>query len=186
MKRLITTAIAVLASASTLAVSAAFGANPEPQRLEFSGTFTDPDFCGTGTPVSIDSRFHGTLFAAPNQDRYEFWLTLNGRDVFTNLESGATASIHLAGAQRWSFLHDGDPSTPPLSVTLDQGLRSQIVSPGQGVVTRDAGYVVLQFTVTIFDGQIIVEHGPHPSLAELLATGSDTSCATMTSVLGID
>jgi hypothetical protein len=48
------------------------------------------------------------------------------------------------------------------------------------------GYVVLQFTFTIFDGQILVEHGPHPALAELLETGSDTFCPTMTSILGID
>jgi hypothetical protein len=81
---------------------------------------------------------------------------------------------------------DGDPSTPPLAVVHEQGLRSQIVSPGDGIVVRDAGYVVLQFTFTIFDGQILVEHGPHPSLAELLETGSDTFCATMTSILGID
>jgi hypothetical protein len=186
MNRLIATVTALLACAATVAVSAAFAASPEPQKLEFTGTFTDPDFCGTGVPVEIDSRFHGTLFAAPNQDRYEFWLTLNGRDVLTNLVTGSTASIHAAGAQRWSFVHDGDPSTPPLTVTLDQGLRSQIVTRGDGVQIRDAGYVVLQFTFTIFDGQILVEHGPHPSLAELLETGSDTFCATMTSVLGID
>ena len=186
MKRLITTVTVLLAIVATVAVSGSFAANPEPQKLEFSGTFTDPDFCGTGVPVAIDSRFHGTLFASPNQDVYEFWLTLDSRDVLTNLVTGSTATIHAAGAQRWSFVHDGDPSTPPLAVTLDQGLRSQIVSPGDGVQIRDAGYVVLQFTFTIFDGQILVEHGPHPGLAELLETGSDTFCATMTSILGID
>jgi hypothetical protein len=186
MKRLIITLAVLLAGVATAAVSAALAANPEPQKLESSATFTDPDFCGTGVPVAIDSSFHGTLFASPNQDRYEFWLTLNGRDVLTNLLTGATASIHFSGAQRWSFVGDGDPSTPPLAVVHEQGLRSQIVSPGDGIVVRDAGYVVLQFTFTIFDGQIVVEHGPHPNLAELLETGSDTFCATMTSILGID
>jgi hypothetical protein len=186
MKWLITTVTALLAIVATVAVSGSFAANPEPQKLESSGTFTDPDFCGTGVPVAIDSSFHGTLFASPNQDRYEFWLTLNGRDVLTNVVTGSTATIHFAGAQRWSFVHDGDPATPPLTVTLDQGLRSQIVSPGDGVQIQDAGYVVQQFTFTIFDGQILVEHWPHPALAELLETGSDTFCATMTSVLGID
>jgi hypothetical protein len=186
MKRLITTVTVLLAIVAAVAVSGSFAANPEPQKLEFSGTFTDPDFCGTGVPVAIDSRFHGTLFASPNQDAYEFWLTLNSRDVLTNLVTGSTAAVHAAGAQRWSFVHDGDPSTPPLTGTLDQGLRSQIVSPGDGVQIRDAGYVVLQFTFTIFDGQILIERGPHPGLAELLETGSDTFCATMTSILGID
>jgi hypothetical protein len=186
MKRLIITLAVLLATVATVAVSESFAANPESQKLDSSGTFTEPDFCGTGVPVAIDSSFRGTLFVSPNQDRYEFWLTLSARDVFTNLVTGSTATIHAAGVQRWSFVHDGDPSTPPLTITLDQGLRSQIVSPGDGLVVRDAGYVVQQFTFTIFDGQILVEHGPHPSLAELLETGSDTFCPTMTSVLGID
>jgi hypothetical protein len=186
MKRLITAVTLLLLSVAAVAVSAAFAASPEPQKLEFSATFTDPDFCGSGVPVAIDTSRQGTLFAAPTQDRYEFWLTLNSRDELTNLLTGETATIHAAGTQRWSFVHDGDPSTPPLAVVLELGLRSQIVSPGEGIVVRDAGYVVLQFTFTIFDGQVLIEHGPHPSLAELLETGSDTFCATMTSVLGID
>lgn len=49
----------------------------------------------------------------------------------------------------------------------------------------DAGYVVQEFTFTIFDGRVLVEHGPHPQLAELLAAGSDTFCPTMTDVLGL-
>ena len=48
MKRLITTVTVLLAIVATVAVSGSFAANPEPQKLEFSGTFTDPDFCGTG------------------------------------------------------------------------------------------------------------------------------------------
>ena len=36
------------------------------------------------------------------------------------------------------------------------------------------------FTFTIFDGEIVVEHGPHPQLHGLLAAGSDTFCTMMT------
>jgi hypothetical protein len=177
--------VLVLATAGLL-VTPALAANPEPEKLGFSGTFTDPDFCGTGVPVSVESSFHGTLFNAPNQSGYEFWLTIQAEDVFTNLVTGQKAMIRSAGTQRWWFVHDGDPATPPLSVTLDTGLRAQLVMPGAGGLrTRDAGYVVLQFTFTIFDGQVVVEHGPHPQLAGLLEAGSDTFCAMMTEALDL-
>jgi hypothetical protein len=184
-KRLLVAA-SVIGAIAAIAIPAASAASPEPTKLSFSGTFTDPDFCGTGVPVTIDSRFQGVLFQGPTPTGYEFWLTLEGRDVFTNTLTNATVTAHLAGAQKWSFLHDGDPTTPPLTRTLDLGLRGQIVSHGpSGVVNRDAGYVVLQFTYTIFDGHIVVERGPHPELHSLLEAGSDTFCQMMTTALDI-
>lgn len=179
-------ALAAVAVLGALVAPTALAASPEPTKLSFSGTFTDPDFCGTGAAVAVDSSFHGTLFNAPNQAGYEFWLTLQAEDVFTNVQTGQRATFRSAGTQRWWFVHDGDPATPPLSVTLDTGLRAQLVLPGGGGLhTRDAGYVVLTFTFTIFDGEIVVEHGPHPQLHGLLAAGSDTFCTTMTEVLGL-
>jgi hypothetical protein len=179
-------ALAGLALLALLAAPSAFAANPQQQKVSFAGSFTDHDFCGTGAAVAIDSTFHGTLFNAPNQAGLEFWLTLQAEDVFTNLATGQKATFRSAGTQRWWFVHDGDPATPPLSVTLDTGLRAQLVTPGAGGLrTRDAGYVVLQFTFTIFDGQVVVEHGPHPQLAGLLEAGSDTFCAMMTEALDL-
>ena len=175
-----------LALLALLASPSAFAANPQQEKLSFAGTFTDPDFCGTGVSVSVDSSFHGTLFNAPNQSGYEFWLTLQAEDVLTNLATGQKATFRSAGTQRWWFVHDGDPATPPLSVTLDTGLRAQLVAPGAGgLQTRDAGYVVLTFTITIFDGEVVLEHGPHPQLHGLLAAGSDTFCTMMTEALGL-
>lgn len=175
-----------LALLALLASPSAFAANPQQEKLSFAGTFTDPDFCGTGVSVSVDSSFHGTLFNAPNQSGYEFWLTLQAEDVLTNLATGQKATFRSAGTQRWWFVHDGDPATPPLSVTLDTGLRAQLVAPGAGgLQTRDAGYVVLTFSFTIFDGEVVLEHGPHPQLHGLLAAGSDTFCAMMTEALGL-
>ena len=195
-------ALAAFAVLGALVAPAALAASPEPTKLSFSGTFNDPDFCGTGAAVAVDSSFHGTLFNAPNQAGYEFWLTLQAEDYLKAIyaferDGHAAALLHAwctheqatfrsAGTQRWWFVHDGDPATPPLSVTLDTGLRAQLVLPGGGGLdTRDAGYVVLTFTFTIFDGEIVVEHGPHPQLRGLLAAGSDTFCTTMTEVLGL-
>ena len=179
-------ALAAVAVLSALAAPAGLAANPEPTKLSLSGSLTDPDFCGTGAAVAVDRSFHGTLFNAPNQSGYEFWLTLQAQDVLTNLATGQKATFRSAGTQRWWFVHDGDPATPPLSVTLDTGLRAQLVAPGAGgLQTRDAGYVVLTFTFTIFDGEVVLEHGPHPQLHGLLAAGNDTFCAMMTDALGL-
>jgi hypothetical protein len=63
-------------------------------------------------------------------------------------------------------------------------LRSQIVKQGPGgLVTRDAGYVVIDFTFSIVGGEIVLENGPHPSL-EALVAGNDQFCGIMTSALG--
>ena len=59
----------------------------------------------------------------------EFWLTIQAEDVFTNLATGQKATFRSAGTQRWWFVHDGDPATPPLSFTLDTGMRAQLVTP---------------------------------------------------------
>ena len=186
VRRLAALVAGIMAGVGALAAPAALATNPEPTKLAFSGSFTDPDFCGTGAAVAVDSSFHGTLFNAPNQAGLECWLTLQAEDMFTNLATGQKATLRSAGTQRWWFVHDGDPATPPLSVTLDTGLRQQLVTPGAGgLQTRDAGYVVLSFTFTIFDGEVVLEHGPHPELHGLLAAGSDTFCTMMTDALGL-
>lgn len=173
-------ALGAFAVLGLTAVPAAVAAKPGITHLQFSGTFTDPDFCGTGKAVVIDSSFHGTLFADPNQRGIDERLTLEGRDVFTNPLNGETVVGHLAGAERLVF-----PNEPGRVIVTDIGLRAQLVHQGRGgLLARDAGFVVFDFTFTILNGEIVVQRGPHPSLESLLA-GEDTFCATMTSALGL-
>jgi hypothetical protein len=100
-------AIGAVAALGLTAVPAAVAAKPGIVHLEFSGTFNAPDFCGTGKTVVIDSSFHGTLFADPNQHGVDEWLTLRGRDIFTNPLNGETVVVHFDGAERMVF--PGDP-----------------------------------------------------------------------------
>ncbi len=173
--------VLVLATAGVL-VTSALAADPEPEKLGFSGTFTDPDFCGTGRARVHRQQLPRDALQCAEPVRLRVLAHDPGTRTSSRISlTGQQATVRSAGTQRWWFVHDGDPATPPLSVTLDTGLRAQLVAPGAGGLrTRDAGYVVLQFTFTIFDGQVVVEHGPHPQLAGLLEAGSDTFCAMMT------
>jgi hypothetical protein len=181
-----TISVVVLIALVTFAVlglvgaPAAVAAKPGITHLEFSATFTDPDFCGTGKTVVIDSSFRGTLFDDPNQRTIDEWLTLRGRDVFTNPENGETVVAHAAGAVQLLF-----PADPGRVIATEIGLRTQLVHHGPGgLLTRDAGYVVVDFTFSIVGGEIVLQRGPHPFL-EALVEGEDRFCATITRSLGL-
>ena len=116
VRRLAALVAGIMAGVGALTAPAALATSPQPTKLASSGSFTETDFCGTGAVVAIESSFHGTLFNAPNQEGLEFWLTDQAEDVFTNLATGQKATFRSAGTQRWWFVHDGDPATPPLSV----------------------------------------------------------------------
>jgi hypothetical protein len=176
-KKGIAIAAAVLA---LIAVPAAVAAEPGIIHFEFSGTFSDPDFCGTGETVNIAVVEHGTLFTDPNRPGVDESLTLEGRTTFTNPLNGETVVIHFAGARDNVF-----PGDPGRVIETDIGLRTQIVHHGPGgLLTRDAGYVVVDFTFTIIGGEIVLERGPHP-FVETLVEGTDASCALLTSALGL-
>jgi hypothetical protein len=100
------------------------------------------------------------------------------RTVSVGPLNGETVVAHFAGAERMVF-----PGDPGRVIATSIGLRAQLVHRGPGgLLTRDAGFVVLDFTFTILNGEIILQRGPHPSLESLLA-GEDTFCATMSSEL---
>jgi hypothetical protein len=103
------------------------------------------------------------------------------RTVSVGPLNGGTVVAHFAGAERMVF-----PGDPGRVIATSIGLRAQLVHRGPGgLLTRDAGFVVLDFTFTILNGEIILQRGPHPSLESLLA-GEDTFCATMSSALRLN
>jgi hypothetical protein len=163
-----------------IAVPAAVAAEPGIIRLDFSGTFTDPDFCGTGETVNIVDSAHATLFTDPNRPGIDESLTLEGRTTFTNPQNGETVAVHFAGARQLVF-----PGDPAREIDTDIGLRTQIVHQGPGgLLTRDAGYVVVDFTFSIIGGEIVLERGPHPVLEDVVE-GNDQFCALVTTALGL-
>jgi hypothetical protein len=182
MLRVMRSLAIITAALGLSAVPAAFAAEPGIVHLEFSGTFTDPDFCGTGMTVLIDDSAHATLFTDPNGPDADEWLTLEGRTVFTNPLNGETVLVHFAGARLLLF-----PGDPGHEIDTDIGLRSQLVHQGPGgLLTRDAGYAVVDFTFSIVGGEIVLERGPHPFLSGVIeGEGNEQFCGLVTSALGL-
>jgi hypothetical protein len=123
---------------------------------------------------------HYTLFTDPNRPGIDESLTLEGRTTFTNPLNGETVVIHFAGARQNVF-----PGDPGRVIATDIGLRTQIVHHGPGgLLTRDAGFVVVDFTFSIIGGEIVLARGHHPFIEDLVE-GNDTACALLTSALGL-
>ena len=180
MRRLTQSLVIMAAVLGLIAVPAAVAAKPGIVHFEFSGTFNDPDFCGTGDTVNIAVAEQGTLFTDLNRPGVDESLTLEGRTIFTNPLNGETVVIHFAGARQNVF-----PSDPGRVIETDIGLRTQIVHQGPGgMLTRDAGYVVVDFTFSIVGGEIVLERGPHPFI-EGLVEGNDPACGLLTGALGL-
>ena len=180
MRRIMRLFAMVAAAFGLIVVPAAVAAEPGIIHLEFSGTFTDPNFCGTGKTVNIADSAHGTLFTNPNGPGVDEWLTLEGRTIFSNPQNGETLVAHFAGAAQSVF-----PGDPGREIHTDLGLRTQLVHHGpDGLLTRDAGYAVIDFTFSIVGGEIVLERGPHPFL-EGLVEGNDLFCGLVTAPLGL-
>jgi hypothetical protein len=76
--------------------------------------------------------------------------------------------IHFAGVRQNVF-----PGDPGRVIETDIGLRTQIVHHGPGgLLTRDAGFVVVDFTFSIIGGEIV--------LCGALIPSSRTSSRAMT------
>ena len=78
VRRLAALVAGIMAGVGALAAPAALATNPEPTKLAFSGSFADPDFCGTAprwpsTAASTDA------LQRSGPGRAEFWLTLRPR-----------------------------------------------------------------------------------------------------------
>jgi hypothetical protein len=179
MRRL-TQSLVIVVAAFGLIVPAAVADSPGIVHLDFSGAFTDTNFCGTGQTVNIVDSVHLTLFTDPNRPGVDESLTLEGRTIFTNPLNGETVVVHFAGARQDVF-----PGDPGHVIETDIGVRSQLVHRGPGgLLTRDAGYVVIDFLFSIGSAEITLERGPHPVL-EAFIEGNDTFCEQVTSALAL-
>lgn len=178
MRRITLTLAVVIAALASIAAPTASAAGPTQSR--FAGVETDPDFCGTGMSVNVEFTGHVTFFEDPNQSGIDERLMIEARTVFTNPLNGETVIGHLAGQERYVF-----PADPGRVIATSIGLRAQLVHQGQdGLLSRDAGYVVFDFTFNLSNGQILVERGPHPNL-DAIVDGTDNFCPLMTTALGL-
>lgn len=176
-------AVAVIVSTVAVALAivaapAAHAANSQVVHFKFSGTDSDNDFCGTGK--TIDLSFEGvvTLFLAPKQP-IDFRNQSEGDTVLTNPSNGASVIIHSA-YQFSTTLVSGDPSGLHTFEWVFKGGAEIIREAGGGVLSRDAGDLVVDVTFNGDDfvsAQIVGDHGPHPNF------GND--CNVLVPALGL-
>jgi hypothetical protein len=172
----------VVAALVLVALPAAIAANPQVNHFEFSDTFSDDDFCGTGMTVDISVAGHGTEFFAPNQP-VEYRNHVVGNTVFTNPLNGKTVISHFANTFSDAII-SGDPEGLHVHEFTFKGLPEMLRTKGGGVLIRDAGYLIFHQTD---DGdefisiEIFVSKGPHPD-AE---SDFELFCEVMTDALGL-
>ena len=172
----------VVAALALGAAPSAVAANPEVNHFTFSDSFTDDDFCGTGQTVDISSVGRGTEFLAPNQP-VDFWVVMEGNNVYTNPLNGATVIQHFATHSSDTII-SGDPDGMHTSEFTIKGQPEVFRTEHGGVLLREAGYIVFHVVNNgdeFVSSEIVVDRGPHPD-AE-----SDFTlfCDVMTSALGL-
>jgi hypothetical protein len=126
------------------------------------GTDVDPDFCGTGQEIDVAFNVRVNEWLAPH--KADFKTIATGKVTLTNPLTGDTVLNRFAGPV-WVMIVSGDPEGVHVEESIVKGLPELWKLPHGGVLTRDAGYIVIRST---FDGEeflsseIVVNKGPHP------------------------
>jgi hypothetical protein len=134
------------------AAPAAQAANPDVNRVIDIGSFTDPDFCGSGQAVDVRFSFQGVEFLAPHAG-LDYVKIAHGAYTLTNPETGATVINHIADRYTEAIV-SGDPAGVHTAEVLFIGLNEQLRLEHGGLLSRDAGVLVTLFT---FNGDELVD-----------------------------
>jgi hypothetical protein len=183
MRRFTVSLALVVVGLALVALPTALAANPNVQHFDFSGSFTDPDFCGTGTAINISFSGHGTDFLAPK--KADFRSVVVGNTIFENPLTGDSVRQHFANQFRDTII-SGDPEGLHVHEFVVKGLPELFKLQRGGVLTRDAGMIVFHSTQMGEGEEISLEivrvSGPHP------AAESDFTlfCELMPEALGIE
>jgi hypothetical protein len=181
VRRFIAACGAGLVLLALAATPAAFGAGQQHVRFHDVGTDVDPDFCGTGQAIDIAFDIRGNEFQAPH--KADFKLTATGTFTYSNPATGDVVIFRFAGPI-WDTLISGDPAGLRTTESTVKGLPELIKTPHGGVLTRDAGYLVVRNTFdgeTFISSEIVVNKGPHPDIE----SDFELFCEIMTEALGI-
>lgn len=174
----------VAAAVALIVLPTAIAANPEVVHFDFSDSFSDDDFCGTGMTVDISVEGHGTEFLAPNGNR-DYWNRIVGNATLTNPLTGDTVIQHFAQGFIARIIA-GDPETGNwVEEATFTGLPEQFRLEHGGLLLRDAGIATFRNTFVngeLVSSELIVVKGPHPN-AE---SDFELFCEVMIPALGLD
>jgi hypothetical protein len=173
-------AVAVL----TLALTAVAVASPtgKPVEDDFSESFVDSDFCGTGEEVALSIEANQRLWFGETGGDAEQVLkaVFNIEITFT---FGSATLIERSAGQTLNTIVVGLESGPHTHEFVERGLRARLKLENGGVLIRDAGVLVYRVSFDANDEvvglEIIDVRGPHPGF------DSDAWCEAATQALGI-
>jgi hypothetical protein len=175
--------IGIAAAALVLgAAPAAHATEPGVNQVTNIGSYTDPDYCGTGSTVEVTFSFQGVEFLAPNAG-LDYVKIAHGAYTLTNPETGATVINHSVDRYTDAIV-SGDPAGVHTVEVRFIGLNEQLRLEHGGLLSRDAGVLVALFTFNgdeFVDAQIVSITGAQPDAA------SDYSlfCEITTAALGL-
>ena len=178
-------ALAGAACVALLAAIAAPGgaASPQHNRFHDVDAFADDNFCDTGQTIEIAVDVWVNEWSAPKKGVFARDQA-RGTLTFTNPLTDDVVIQHFANTSS-AVLVSGDPDgIHVLDVTV-KGLPELFKPPHGGVLTRDAGRIVLRQTFDgdeFISGEILINKGPHPA-AE---SGFELFCEIMPEALGIE
>jgi len=184
MRRLMLLLGIIVAAFALGGLPSAVAANPGVNHLNLTDSFTDPDYCETGQAVDISLSARVTRFSAPNQPVDT--RIIQGKFVLTNPLNGATVTNHFAN-QMSEVTISGDPAGVHTEEWSFIGLGELVRAEHGGVLTRDAGYLVIRLLLNgdqfppIQPFEIVVNKGQNPD-AE---TDYNLFCEVTTSALGL-
>ena len=185
MRRLMLLLGIIVAAFALGGLPSAVAANPGVTHVIHEDSFTDTDYCETGQAVDVSFSVRLTEFSAPNQP-VDTRIIQQGTFVLTNPETGATVTNHFAN-QMSEVTISGDPAGVHTEEWSFIGLGEMVRAEHGGVLTRDAGYLVIRLLLNgdqfppIEPFEIVVNKGQNPD-AE---TDYDLFCKVTTSALGL-
>ena len=185
MRRLLLLLGIIVAAFALGGVPSAVAANPGVTHRIEVGSFPDTDYCETGQTVNVSFSARITEFSAPNQP-VDTRRVQHGTFVLTNPETGATVTNHFAN-QNTEVTISGDPAGVHTEEWTFIGLGEVVRTEHGGVLTRDAGYLVIRLVLNgnsfppLFTPEIVVNKGQNPD-AE---TDYALFCEITTSALGL-
>src|SRR5262249_12859757 len=130
-----------------LPVTAAQAATPVHFRFTTPVVFTDTATCGFPIHVDLLGTVHGTTF-----------LDAHGNPQRLVMEQGVVGTDRANGITLRDAVHFVDHINA-LGAHKQTGLTFHVQGKGEGVVLRDAGYIMISP-----DGSVAFVHGPHPFL----------------------
>jgi hypothetical protein len=134
------TAVAiVLVTALSVPAALAGPGGPPTFHSNQRDSFLDPDFCGTGKPVTVEGRTNASSWIGETGgDLQELKVVINAKATITNPANGA-AVIDSVAAQFTNEIVSGQESGPHTHEGTVHGLPEKLQRANGGVLIRDAG-----------------------------------------------